>query len=166
MFIKNVTVLKCGAVRFVDIMEDFKKNLIESLFRDGTASWVRNVQLPEGFTEFMYHVGNISEMHSIIRSGLIPGGRSLKKGRQSVFFTKVKPMDDDHGMEETPCDLNNPRKLHQNTVKKVQFEGRSEERIAILSKRAHAVVLYNTLPAVCIEIAVCMKTKEELYHKV
>ena len=45
---------------------------------------------------------------TIIRSGLIPGGRSLKKGRQSVFFTTVNPMDDDHGMEETPCDLNNP----------------------------------------------------------
>ena len=32
--------------------------------------------------------------------------------------------------------------------------------------RSHAIVLYNTLPAICIEKAVCMKTKEELYHKV
>ena len=32
--------------------------------------------------------------------------------------------------------------------------------------RSHAMVLYNTLPAVCIEKAVCMKTKEELYHKI
>ena len=32
--------------------------------------------------------------------------------------------------------------------------------------RSHAIVLYSALPAICIEKAVCMKTKEELYHKV
>ena len=32
--------------------------------------------------------------------------------------------------------------------------------------RSHAIVLHNTLPAICIEKAVCMKTKEGLYHKV
>ena len=32
--------------------------------------------------------------------------------------------------------------------------------------RSHAIVLHNTLPAICIEKAVCMKTKEEQYHKV
>ena len=26
-------------------------------------------------------------MHSIIQSGLIPGGKNVKKGRQTVFFT-------------------------------------------------------------------------------
>ena len=31
--------------------------------------------------------------------------------------------------------------------------------------RSQAVVLYNTLPAACIEKAVCMKTKEELHLK-
>ena len=30
-----------------------------------------NVLLPKGFTEYIYHVGNVSEMHSTIRSGLI-----------------------------------------------------------------------------------------------
>ena len=32
--------------------------------------------------------------------------------------------------------------------------------------RSHAVYLYNTLPAACIEKAVCMKTTDELYLKV
>ena len=32
--------------------------------------------------------------------------------------------------------------------------------------RSHAVVLYDTLPAACIEKAVCMKTTDELYQKV
>ena len=30
-----------------------------------------NVLLPEDFAEYIYHIGNTSEMHSIIRSGLI-----------------------------------------------------------------------------------------------
>ena len=51
-----------------------------------------NILIPKGFTEYLYHVGIVSEMHSIIRSGLIPGGRSLKRGRQSVFFTMVNPI--------------------------------------------------------------------------
>ena len=37
-----------------------------------------NVLLPKGFTMHTYHVGNVSEVYSTIRSGLIPGGQSLK----------------------------------------------------------------------------------------
>ena len=68
-----------------------------------------NVLLLQNFTEYIYHIGNCSEIHSIIRSGLIPGGRSLKRDRQSVFFTTINPMDDDQSMEQIPCDLDKPR---------------------------------------------------------
>ena len=37
-----------------------------------------NILSPKGFTEYIYHVGNVSEVHSIIRSGLIPEGQCLK----------------------------------------------------------------------------------------
>ena len=83
-----------------------------------------NVLLPGRFTEYIYHVGNASELNSIIRNGLIPGGKSIKRGRQAVFFTTVNPMEDGYGMGETPRDLTTPRiapckntwKPHQNTV--------------------------------------------------
>ena len=68
-----------------------------------------NVLLPKRFTEYVYHVGNASELKSIIRNGLSPGGTSLKRGRQAVFFTTVNPMDDEYGMGETPRDLTKPR---------------------------------------------------------
>ena len=42
--------------------------------------------------KYIYHVGNVSQMYSIINSG-------LKRERQSVFFTAVNPMDDDQSME-------------------------------------------------------------------
>ena len=83
-----------------------------------------NVPLLEDLTEYIFEMGNFCEMHSTIRSGLIPGGRSLKRERQSVFFTTVNPMDDVQSKEETPCDSNKPRiapykntwRPHQNTV--------------------------------------------------
>ena len=53
-----------------------------------------NVLLPQGYTEYIYHVG-YSEVHSMITSGLIPGGQSLKRGRQSVFFMIANPMEDE-----------------------------------------------------------------------
>ena len=50
-----------------------------------------HVLLPQGFTEYIYHVGNLSEMLSTIRSGLIPGRRSFKRDRQSVFLHFCEP---------------------------------------------------------------------------
>ena len=68
-----------------------------------------NVLLPKGFTEYIYHVGNANELNSIIRNGLIPGGKSLKRGRQAVFCTTVNPMEDGNTMGEPPRDLTQPR---------------------------------------------------------
>ena len=83
-----------------------------------------NVLLPKGFTEYIFHVGNASELNSTIGNGLIPEEKSLKRGRQSVFFTTVNPIEDEKIMEETPCDFTKPRiapyknawEPHQNTV--------------------------------------------------
>ena len=41
-----------------------------------------NILLPDDFTEYIHHIGYVSEMYSITRSGLIPGGRSLKRNRR------------------------------------------------------------------------------------
>ena len=113
-------------------------------------------------------------MHSKIRSGLIPGGRSLKRGRQSVFFTFVNPVDDDHSMEETPCHLTKPRivphtnawKPHQNIVFWCNLKLAQERGLQLYQTWSHAVVLDNTLPAACIEKAVCMKTTDQCYQNV
>ena len=131
-----------------------------------------NVLLPKGFTEYIYHVGNVSELHSMIRDGLIPGGQSLKRGRRSVFVTIVNPMEDEHCMEETPRDLtkpnivsyNNTWKPYQNSVYWCNVKLVQEKGWLFYPTRSHAIVLYDTLPTVCIEKVVCMKTKDELYQ--
>ena len=76
------------------------------------------VLLPEGLTEYIYHIGNGKELRSIVNHGLIPGGVSLRTGRQAMFFTVVNPMDDQDDLRETPCDLSQARSApYKNTWK-------------------------------------------------
>ena len=54
--------------------------------------------------------------------------------------------------------------LLQNTVYWCNLKVAKKKGLQFYQTRRHAFVLYNTLPAICIEKAVCMKTKEERYH--
>ena len=92
------------------------RNLIDPSLQD-------NVLIPNDFFEYIYHVGCAINLHSIINSGLIPGGQNLSK-RQTVFFLHVNPMNKEHKDPKT-IDLKAPRlaqymqtawKKHQNTV--------------------------------------------------
>ena len=88
-----------------------------------------------------------------------------------MFITTVNPMEDENCMEETPCDLTKPRivpyqntwTLHRNTE---NLKLAQEKGLLSCQTRSHATVLYDTLPAVCIEKVVCMKMKDELFQKV
>ena len=76
-------------------------------------------------------------------------------------------------MKETPCNLTKPRiapykntwKRFQNSVFWCNSKLAQEKGLQFYQTRSHAVVLYNTLPAACIEKAVFMKTQNELYQK-
>ena len=97
-----------------------------------------NVLLPSDLIEHIYHVGSSHDMHSIIPSGLIPGGKDVKKGRHAVFFTAVNPMNIVH-YREKDYDMTQLETAPKHSVL-VQFEGCWEERIAVLSntiKRDH-----------------------------
>ena len=91
-----------------------------------------------------------------------------------MFFTVTNPMEDENGMGETPCDLTKPRiapdkntwKHIQNAVYWCNLKLTQEKGLQFYQTRSHAIVLYNTLPAACIEKAVCMKTKDELIQKI
>ena len=121
----------------------------------------------------LLHVGNTNELNST-RNGLIPRDNSHKRGRQAVSFTTMNPMEDVCGMGETPSDLTKPRiaphkntgKRPQNTVFWCNLKLTQEKDLQFYQTRSHAVVLYNTLLAACIEKAVCMKTQDELFQRV
>ena len=92
------------------------RNLIDPSLQD-------NVLIPDDFFKYIYHVGCAISVHSIINSGLIPGGRKLSK-RQTVFFLPLTSMDKEQKDPEK-IDLEAPRlarymhtawKKHQNTL--------------------------------------------------
>ena len=60
------------------------RNLIDPSLQD-------NVVILDGFFEYICQVGCAINLHSIINSGLIPGGQILSK-RQTVFFLLANPM--------------------------------------------------------------------------
>ena len=99
-----------------------------------------NVIIPDGFFKYIYHVGCAINLHSIINSGLIPGGQNLSN-RQTVFFLLVDPMDKNHN-DPVNIDLEAPRlaqymhkawKKHQKYGVLGRHQCCFEERMEVLS---------------------------------
>ena len=132
-----------------------------------------NVLIPDGFFQYIYHVGCAINLHSIIDSGLIPGGQNLSN-RQTVFFLIVFPMDKNHKDPDT-IDLNAPRhaqymhkawKKHQNTVFWVDINLAMKKGLKFSQTRSNAIILHETLPAYCVPKVVRMRTGDVVYEKV
>ena len=132
-----------------------------------------NVVIPDGFFQYIYHVGCAINLHSIINSGLIPGGQILSN-RQTVFFLSVDPMDKNHKDPDT-IDLNEPRhaqymhktwKKHQNTVYWIDINLALKKGLKFCQTRSNAIILHETLPTYCIPKVVRMETGEIVYEKV
>ena len=113
-----------------------------------------NVIIPDGFFNYIYHVGCAINLHSIINSGLIPGGQNLSN-RQTVFFLLVDPMDRKHKDPDT-IDLEAPRlaqcmqkawKKHQSTVYWVDINLALKKGLKFYQTRSNAIILHEALPA-------------------
>ena len=82
-----------------------------------------NVMLPNNFVKYIYYVGCPHDLHSIIQSGLIEGGKDAREGGQTVFFTAADPMYE-HLAKRQHYDVTQPRvavytsnwKVNQNAV--------------------------------------------------
>ena len=142
------------------------RNLLDPSLQD-------NVIIPDSFFKYIYHVGCAINLHSIINSGLIPGGQNVSN-RQTVFFLPVDPMDKEHKDPDT-IDLEAPRlaqymhkawKKHQNTVYWVNINFALKKGLKIYQTRSNAIILHETLPAYCIPKVVRMETGEVIYEKV
>ena len=109
-------------------------NLVDPALQD-------NVLLLEDFTEYIYHVGNVSEIHSIIRNGFIPRGRSLKKGQAIRVFDCSEPdgRRSNYGRNSMRLGQAKDRSIHiflgphQKFRRQEQFKTRSKKRTAVLS---------------------------------
>ena len=142
------------------------RNLIDPSLQD-------NVIIPDDFFKYMYHVGCAINLHSIINSGLIPGGQNLSN-RRTVFCLPVDPMDKEHKDPET-IDLEAPRlaqymhkawKKHQNSVYWVDINLALKKGLKFYQTRSNAIILHETLPSYCIPKVVRVETGEVIHEKV
>ena len=115
--------------------------------------------------QYVYHIGCAFNLHSIINSGLTPGGQNSSR-TQTVCFLPVDPMDKSH-KDPKVIDLNVPRraqylhnawKRHQDAVYWVDINLAIEKGLTFYQTRSNAIILQETLPAYCIPKVVRMKT--------
>ena len=147
-------------------------------FRKYNLALQDTVLLPEGFTEYIHHVGNGKEWRSLVNHGLIPEGVSLRTFRQAVFFTVVNPTDNQdgfgetYGFGETLCDLSQARispmrKILGNAFRMQYFccnlKLAQQRGLQFYQTRSNVDVLFGTLLLELIEKAMCMKTKDQFY---
>ena len=142
------------------------RNLIDPSLQD-------NVVIQSGFFQHIYHKGCAFNLHSIINSGLIPGGQNLNK-RQKVWSVTVDPMDKSR-KDPDEIDLNVPRlarylqnawKKHHNTVYWVDINLAVEKGLKFCQTRSNAIILQEALSAYCIPKVVRLQTGEIFYEKV
>ena len=131
------------------------------------------VVIPSNFFQYIYHVGCAFNLHSIINSGLIPGGQNLSN-RQTVFFLPVDLMDKEH-KDPDVIDLSVPRraqymhkawKRHQDAVYWVDINLAMRKGLKFYQTRSNVIILHETLPTYCIPKVVRMETLEVIYEKV
>ena len=156
-----------GAILYLRALQGHSgRNLIDPTLQD-------NVLIPNNFFQYISHVGCAINLHSIINSGLIPGGQNLSN-RQTVFFLPVDPMDKNHKDPDT-IDLEAPRlaqythkawKKHQNTVYWVDINLALKKGLKFYQTRSNAIILHETLPAYCIPKVVRMESGEVKNEKV
>ena len=128
--------------------------------------------IQSGFFQHIYHIGCAFNLHSIINSGLTPGGQNSSK-RQTVFFLPVDPRDKEHKDPEK-IDLSAPRraqylhnawKRHQDAVYWVDINLAIRKGLTFYQTRSNAIILQGILPAYCIPKVLRLKTGEVLYEK-
>ena len=131
-----------------------------------------NVVIQGGSFQHIYHIGCAFNLHSIINSGLIPGGQNSRK-RHTVFFLPIDPRDKSHKDPEH-IDFSVPRraqylhsawKRHQDAVFWVDINLSIWKGLTFYQTRSNAIILQGILPAFCIPKVVRLKTGEVFYEK-
>ena len=72
-------------------------------------SLLNYVEIPCNWSEYIYQVGSSLDLHAVIQSGLIAGGKAMKEGRQTVLITAVSLVTD--SPEDEHYDVMKPRKV-------------------------------------------------------
>ena len=115
-----------------------------------------HVAIPYKWKEILFHRGCSFDVASVLKSGLIAGGKESKEGRQTIFFTPLNPFGDNPD-EEEPCDdLSKPRKVHcystwkntQDAVHWINLARAQDKGLRFWKTRSHAVIAHSSQSSV------------------
>ena len=117
-----------------------------------------HVAVPYFWKEFLFHQDVRFNVTSILKPGLIAGGRESKEGRQTIFFALPNPFGDNPDEQEPGDDLSKPRKVQyhskwkntQDAVKWVNLARAQDKGLRSSQTRSNALIVYNSVPADCI----------------
>ena len=149
-----------------DLQGHSGSNIIDPTLQD-------NVITQSNSFHHTYHAGCTINLHSIINSGLVPGGQNLNN-RQTVFFLPVDPREKSHKDPDT-IDLSKlchaqymhkEWKRHQNTVYWDDINLAIGKGLKFYQTRSIAIILHETLPAYCIPKVVRMENGDVKNEKV
>ena len=112
-------------------------------------------------------------MQSILKSGLIAGGRESKQGRQTIFFTPLNPFGPNPDEEKLSDDLSKPRKVqyesklktNQDAVYWINLPRAQDKGLRFWQTRSHAIIVCSSVPADCIYKVISQKGERTLFER-
>ena len=140
-------------------------NLIDPTLQD-------NVLIGIGIFPYIYHVGCTFNLHSIINSGLVPGGQNLSR-RQTVFLLLVDPRDESHKDPEyinffvprLARYMHSAWKRHQDAVFWVDIDLTIKEGLTVYQTRSNAIILQEHFQPIVFLKVERLKTGEKLHER-
>ena len=136
----------------------FKDTLVVNLI---APELMGHVAIPYTWKEFLFHRGCSYDVTSILKSGLIAGGRESEEGGQTIFFTPLSPFGDNPDQEEPSDDFSKPRKVQYHCKLKKYSARRLLDQFSP-STRQRTTVLANQIPCRnCIQLCACSLKKGE-----
>ena len=114
---------------------------------------MRHVAIPYIWKEFLFHRGCSYNVQSILRSGLIAGGRKSKQGRHTIFFTQLNL--------HYECIW----KTDQDAVFWINLARARDKGLQFWHRRSHAISVCSFLPADCIYKVISQREEKTLFER-
>ena len=112
-----------------------------------------HVAIPYTWKEFLFHRGCSHNVRSILRSGLIAGGRECKEGRQTIFFTPLN------------LHYEGISKTNQDAVYWINLARARDKGLQFWLRRSHAISVCSFLLADGIFKVISQRQEKTLFER-
>ena len=102
-----------------------------------------HILIPYDLKEYLFHRGRSFSIQSIQETGLIPGGKESKGGRQTIFFTPLNPLGDDYTIHRKVHHHSNWKRNHD-AVNWVKLSRAQDRGLQFFWKTSsHTIIIHS-----------------------